>query len=364
MIGNLGGALGKALRPFLAVGWLRSVPRFDAALNHARDYGWLFLLGTAGGLANATLGGGALWLAGLNELPITLGAKILNFWIGDVLAVVLFVPLVLDWRHPPSGSVVAGRAVEAAVGLGLAGLTGQVVFVGWQSDWLGQVPLGYPAYAVVIWGGVRFGRHGAVLLIALFAVQGLYGAARGLGVFSHQPLIANWLFLLVLSVIGITVSLSFHPTERAAADLRAANAKLVEANEKLRAENVARLVAETATHEAERRVREMLEGVQLAVVMLDADGRVTFCNDTLLRLTGWTREEALGRDWFACFLPPGSDAVREKYFEAVRRREPPPHWQGYETTIVTKTGEPRLIRWSSLLQRAADGAVIGGQQCG
>jgi len=223
LTGNLGGALGKTLGPFLVVGWLRHVPRFDAALNHARDYWWLFLLGTAGGLVNATIGGGTLWLAGVNELPITLGRKILNFWMGDALAIVLVVPLLLVWRRPPSESVVAGRAVEATVGLGLAGLTGQFIFVGWQADWLGDVPLGYLAFVFVLWSAVRFERRMVVGLLVLFALQGLYGAARGVGFFSHQPTMANWLFLLTLSTIGITASLLFHAVKRAERALRRSN---------------------------------------------------------------------------------------------------------------------------------------------
>ena len=32
--------------------------------------------------------------------------------------------------------------------------------------------------------------------------------------------------------------------------------------------------------------------------MLDRDGRIIYCNDYLFRLTGWTREEVSGRNWF------------------------------------------------------------------
>ncbi|TMB86036.1 MAG: PAS domain S-box protein, partial [Chloroflexi bacterium] len=57
-------------------------------------------------------------------------------------------------------------------------------------------------------------------------------------------------------------------------------------------------LAELATHESERRFREILERVQLIAVMVDRTGLITFCNDHLLRLTGWTREELLGRNWY------------------------------------------------------------------
>ena len=106
-------------------------------------------------------------------------------------------------------------------------------------------------------------------------------------------------------------------------------------------------VAEAAQQESDRRSREMLEKVQLVVVMLDADGHVTFCNDYLLRLTGWTRQEALGSDWFSRFLPPGSDAVRNMYFDSMRAGADAgavPYLPSYENPIITKAGELRPAR--------------------
>ena len=38
--------------------------------------------------------------------------------------------------------------------------------------------------------------------------------------------------------------------------------------------------------------------------VLDQTARVTYCNDYILRLTGWQREEVIGRDWLQLFLPP------------------------------------------------------------
>ena len=43
---------------------------------------------------------------------------------------------------------------------------------------------------------------------------------------------------------------------------------------------------------------------------LDRNARVTFCNDYMLKLTGWRREEVLGSDWFDLFIPPGSDDLK------------------------------------------------------
>ncbi len=59
--------------------------------------------------------------------------------------------------------------------------------------------------------------------------------------------------------------------------------------------------AEAAIIESERRFREILENVRLVAICLDVDGNITFCNDFLLGMTGWQREEVLGRNWFDIF---------------------------------------------------------------
>ena len=42
-----------------------------------------------------------------------------------------------------------------------------------------------------------------------------------------------------------------------------------------------------ALRESNRRFGDMLANVELISLMLDSASRVTYCNDYLLRLTGW-----------------------------------------------------------------------------
>jgi PAS domain S-box-containing protein len=112
----------------------------------------------------------------------------------------------------------------------------------------------------------------------------------------------------------------------------------------------------------DRLVRELLEGLHLVAVTLDAEGRVTFCNDFLLQLTGWGRDEVTGRDWFDTFLPEDRRGeVRRAFFEPALRENVPAH---YENEIVTRAGERRLIAWNNTLLRDADGRVVGTTSIG
>ncbi|MBS0660986.1 MAG: PAS domain S-box protein, partial [Verrucomicrobia bacterium] len=105
----------------------------------------------------------------------------------------------------------------------------------------------------------------------------------------------------------------------------------------------ARKQAEDALRESDRRFRDMLENVALIAITLDPQGRVTFCNDHLLQLTGWTREEVVGCDWFERFLS-GQPEIRERFLAHLARQTIKPH---HENPIETRDGRLRDIVWNN-----------------
>jgi PAS domain S-box-containing protein len=105
----------------------------------------------------------------------------------------------------------------------------------------------------------------------------------------------------------------------------------------------------------------MLGNIELVSVMLDPHGRITYCNDYLLRLTGWEREEVMGRDAFDLFIPPELAGMREIFAQLVGDR---PEARHHENEIVTRSGERRLIRWNNSLLRSGAGAIIGTASIG
>ncbi len=124
----------------------------------------------------------------------------------------------------------------------------------------------------------------------------------------------------------------------------------------------ARLEAEQALRESERRLREVLEKVEMAALMLDTQGCIIFGNDYLLRLVGSTREETLGSDWFDRFVPPELRGERREEFVAALETG---RIQSYhEDQIQTSSGERRLIGWSNALLRDHDGSIVGATSIG
>ncbi|HZZ91198.1 MAG TPA: PAS domain S-box protein [Usitatibacter sp.] len=112
--------------------------------------------------------------------------------------------------------------------------------------------------------------------------------------------------------------------------------------------------------ESERRFRDMLGNVELVSLMLDRNGHILYCNDFLLRLTGWERDELIGQDWFELFIP--QDAEVRGVFEGLIRDDPET-WH-HDNAIITRMGERRTIRWNNTVLRAPGGEIIGTASVG
>lgn len=123
-----------------------------------------------------------------------------------------------------------------------------------------------------------------------------------------------------------------------------------------------RKLAESALHESERRVREILENIQLVAVVLDTSGEVTYANPFLLELLGCSEEDVIGQDWFERFVPLDRRAAdRRSWNEKIAEGIVAPHQEG---EIVTAAGERRLVSWNNTLRRGIDGAITGTASIG
>lgn len=118
-----------------------------------------------------------------------------------------------------------------------------------------------------------------------------------------------------------------------------------------------RQLAENALLESERRFRDVLENVDLAALMLDRNGRITFCNNFLLKLTNWHREEIMGQNWFNHFISADIRAeILGIFTKTINNGQFPPH---HQNAIITRSGEERIINWSNTAYRDARGQIIG-----
>jgi PAS domain S-box-containing protein len=114
--------------------------------------------------------------------------------------------------------------------------------------------------------------------------------------------------------------------------------------------------AEGALRESERTFREFLEGVQFVALVTNLNGKIIFCNDYTLVITGWSKEEVIGRGAKE-LLDPES---RLQFADQTAIAPPAVRAQRFlEGSILQKNGGRRWIQWSSTPLRDFAGRVTG-----
>jgi len=123
-----------------------------------------------------------------------------------------------------------------------------------------------------------------------------------------------------------------------------------------------RKLAENAHRESEGRVRDILESIQLAAVLLSADAEVLYVNPYMLELLGGDEEDLVGRDWFSVVYP---EDTRSNAAATFRERVGAGTLQPYEESeVLTRNSERRLIAWNNTLLRDFSGNITGAAAIG
>ncbi|MGE5507785.1 MAG: EAL domain-containing protein [Chitinophagales bacterium] len=138
-------------------------------------------------------------------------------------------------------------------------------------------------------------------------------------------------------------------------ELSAANEEIIASDEELRRNFDVLQRTESELRESESRFREMLANAEFCAVILDGEGRVLFCNEFLLELSGWSETELLGRNWFDLLAPPEQRDELEAGFHEFFRQERSDSHVTYE--LVTRRGERRTIAWNRTRLRDALGGI-------
>jgi diguanylate cyclase (GGDEF)-like protein/PAS domain S-box-containing protein len=116
-------------------------------------------------------------------------------------------------------------------------------------------------------------------------------------------------------------------------------------------------LAHEAARLSERRLRDLLENVQLMALSVDVDGTVTYCNRYLLEILGCEPEDIIGGNWFERWLPESDrERVAKSFASNICHGIVSPY---EEIALLTSHGERRLIGWSNTVLRDARGQTLG-----
>ena len=174
-----------------------------------KQYLHILLLGGVACLVASVIGSASVLLAGYIR-PSELLAQTWYWWRGDFLGIVIFTPLILSFHQCFFQLRKPKILVEALLLLLATFSVGQIVFLDWGSKFFAHEPTAYLLFFFIHLIAIRTNLLVTSLAILIIAVQGLTSAYLKVGYFRHEIELAQldnyWTFMLILSLIGVTIS--------------------------------------------------------------------------------------------------------------------------------------------------------------
>lgn len=116
-------------------------------------------------------------------------------------------------------------------------------------------------------------------------------------------------------------------------------------------------LAQKNLKEYERRFTHILKSGNVVSLILDKEGSLVFCNDYLLEITGYTKDEIINKNWFDVFLPNSiKEEVKKFFYVGLTKKEIK---NSNENEILKKNGELLYVLWHNIVLRSSDNTVTG-----
>ncbi len=91
--------------------------------------------------------------------------------------------------------------------------------------------------------------------------------------------------------------------------------------------------------------KEALDSAGSMVVELDVDGNVIYFNQYACNVTGYKKEEVLGKNWFKYFIPVKEEYKLNEVFKDVLQKKKQA-WK-YSNTIICKDNSLKMVDWEN-----------------
>lgn len=270
-------AISNTLGPLLTAMLLRHFG-FQHALNRSQDIVMMIFAAMLGMLISATGGVLALAMNGYLDDGQLLKAWLV-WWLGDVVGVLLPLPMLLNinkqelsqfWQYRTKiiAWFVLIILLEWFLFQYLRESTGQFML-------LSSVLL-----PLVIWTAMRFGITGASIVIMSSSLIAMVATSQGRGLLYHidmqQNIFALWIFMATMVVVALTIT----------------------------ALQSRQLLSEKALRESESKLRGMINGALDAIVTIDHKGNIVEFNPAAEHIFGHSRAEVLGLKLEDVIIPP------------------------------------------------------------
>jgi PAS domain S-box-containing protein len=121
---------------------------------------------------------------------------------------------------------------------------------------------------------------------------------------------------------------------------------------------IQRVRMEEAVREERDRAKKYLDIAGVIFAVIDADGKITLINKKGSEILGYREEEIIGKNWVDNFIPERiKDEVKAVFVRLMAGEIEP--YEYFENTVLTKSGEERIIAWHNTILKDESGNIIG-----
>jgi signal transduction histidine kinase len=223
----LGQTTGNMLEVLVAALLIRRLSARGSPLDSLSGLGRLLIAIAAGTAVSAIVGPLSL-LAGHVVTTGALPEVVRTWWLGDAAGALVVIPLALAWYQPPPRGWPRRRGLEAVAMLAAVAGMSEIAF-------RSERPLAYLVFPALGWAGLRFGRRGATLAIAVAVGFAVWNTTHYHGPFVFHSITLSVLNTqLYIAVVALsTLSLAALVSERRkfAERLDLSRARLVNASD-------------------------------------------------------------------------------------------------------------------------------------
>ena len=255
----------------------------------------------------------------------------LSWYLGDLTGVLVFAPLLLQWREMLRVSRRKGWIAEAIGTVVAVVALSAIVYFGWQSLHDPQYLLAFIALPCIVWIAFRF-RPPGVALTAAFVPAMAAGAMSQAGTaiatdITQDSFLLFQAFSALVSITGLALSAAITGQKRAEKAVRAEKAQYL----------------------------DLYENAPDMFASIDGTTRIVVdCNQTLATALGYTKQEIVGRDASELYHPESRDAARMA-FQLFQRTGTV---TGMELLLLRKDGSKLDVSLTASAVRDAEGRVI------
>ncbi|MEO8398183.1 MAG: MASE1 domain-containing protein [Ignavibacteriaceae bacterium] len=310
---------------------------FDNPIN---IFKYALLAGIISTLISAVIGTSSLALGGFlkseNHLII-----LLTWWMGDMGSALIIAPVLFLWIHKSKINWTFEKIIEAILIFSLLIITSLIIFL---PDFITvELPLiidryPYPllTFPLILLITFRFGLRETATAIFLFYIIAVIGIFNGSERMASNDATLSYINLQIFTIIIFLLKMSV-----------------------CAAINQRKTLEETLTV-SEERYRTLAETASDAIISINEESKILFCNKSVEKIFGYKQDEMLGKN-LVHLMP---ERFRNAHIEGIKRYiktgKPNISWSAYELSGLHKNGVeiPLEISFSKFIND--DGIIFTG----